>query len=145
MSLLLVLAPRDPPRPDLFLEIGMPSTVRTCAQASRRCSTRVSLLRAAPAPKVMDAGHSRPREPHLEQELTFATETGQVYELDPDRPRVRRLTSAAPRTDRLSPDGEWKDYFLVSSLVVGQQFTIVWSIEAGTAKSTLTSRVTSVG
>lgn len=76
--------------------------------------------------------------------MTFATETGQVYELDMDRPRVRRLSSAAPRTDRLSPDGDWKNYHLVSAVVLGQQFAIVWEVVDGIAKSTLTSRVTSV-
>lgn len=49
--------------------------------------------------------------------LTFSTETGSIYEVDPANRRVRRITGHRPPTERQGSDGEWKTFVWIRPIL----------------------------
>jgi hypothetical protein len=85
--------------------------------------------------------------------ISFTTESGSVYQVDPIQSRVRRLEGNASPLPRQGKDGEWKEYWTISEIEVGLPVCIIWDpsttpLLAGSHSSakpaTITSRVIKV-
>jgi hypothetical protein len=80
--------------------------------------------------------------------VKFRTESGSIYETDPDRPRIRRLSGNAHPTPQQGPDGEWKDYAALSDITEGKPCIIGWRFTtvagAIVMLTTVTSAVTAI-
>lgn len=62
--------------------------------------------------------------------ISFITESGSIYDaelLEGRSGRIRRLTGTNAPTDRQGPDGEWKDFFHLSPVLVGGGVLICWN------------------
>ena len=58
--------------------------------------------------------------------ISFTTESGSVYQVDPIQSRVRRLEGNASPLPRQGKDGEWKEYWTISEIEVGLPVCIIW-------------------
>jgi hypothetical protein len=72
-----------------------------------------------------------------------------VYELDPNRRRLRRVSVHAPQGGAAHQTGAtWRNYVIVSPVREGAPVTIVWRVEpaaTGTIwRTTITSRVVAI-
>ena len=80
--------------------------------------------------------------------IEFDTESGSTYEVDrtpsgPDKSgRIRRLIGTREPTPRQGTDGEWKDFYHLTPVVIGKEGVLVFWDEKG--KATLTSPVTEI-
>lgn len=80
--------------------------------------------------------------------IKFATESGSVYEVDTSACRMRRLSGEHEPTTNQGADGAWKNYGLISSIVVDSSVLVVWLVEPDDVnwkvRTTLTSLVVSI-
>jgi hypothetical protein len=58
--------------------------------------------------------------------MRFETKSGSIYEVDETNKRVRRVSGIMPGTSRVGNDGQWKAYYEISPVVVGQPVLIIW-------------------
>ena len=69
--------------------------------------------------------------------MTFETETGSVYEIDPDGNRVRRLYGRKGPTTRQGHDESWKEFKFFAVTLDGN----LWFDWDGEGHGTMSSRV----
>ena len=74
--------------------------------------------------------------------MVIHTETGSIYEINEKEKKIRRITGEGNPTERVGKDGSWKDYLnidILDTMSGDKQMLIIWKIEDGVARSTLTS------
>lgn len=80
--------------------------------------------------------------------IKFTTESGSVYEVDNSACRMRRLSGTHEPTNNQGPDGNWKNYGLISAIAVDSPVLIVWLVEPDDVnwkvRTTLTSLVVDI-
>lgn len=77
--------------------------------------------------------------------LTFKTETGSIYKVDTENKKICRMYGVKDPTERQGQDGEWKDYYAISSIEVGRSVVICWELVGMVVgKTTMTSLVVEV-
>jgi hypothetical protein len=69
--------------------------------------------------------------------MTFATENS-LYEVDLAASRIRRLAGKENPTPRQGEDGEWKTFFGISEVMIGQTVLIAWPPLTGKSTSSVT-------
>ena len=73
--------------------------------------------------------------------VTFATESGSLYELDPANRRVRRISGERAPTPRQGTDGEWKTYESWMPFIHPDGALAVWFDWTGRGNGTWTSPI----
>lgn len=77
--------------------------------------------------------------------MMFTTESGSVYEVDEDAPRMRRLSGKNKPTAYQGEDNTWRTYVDMTTVKLGESVMVVWEVtEPGMARTTLTTHVTSI-
>ena len=77
--------------------------------------------------------------------MEIHTESGSVYKIDQDNKTICRLSGNNNPTPRQGKDHMYRKYdYLLTGIEVGQPIVIVWYVEDGIAKSTMTSNVVKI-
>lgn len=75
--------------------------------------------------------------------MKFVTAAGSVYEVDLDRLRIRRLAGVHPMTERQAADDEWKNYYSLMGVAVGEPVIIAWRIDMSCSQAVIRATMTS--
>jgi hypothetical protein len=84
--------------------------------------------------------------------MKFSTESGSMYEVNPETKQVRRLIGINDPTLRVGTDGRWRTYLELSPVEIGRPVWIIWTADvplfdgspSDAVPGTLTSRVTRI-
>jgi hypothetical protein len=76
--------------------------------------------------------------------MKFNTENS-AYEINKKTKQIRRLSGVSNPTPRQGKDGEWKKYESISEIKLNYPITIIWCVEEGIIKTTVTSNIVKIG